>query len=37
VLDNRNQRVLDANLVKLEFQPALSVNENSWWVHLPGK
>lgn len=37
VLDNRNQKVLDANLVKLEFQPALSVNENSWWVHLPGK
>ena len=37
VLDNRVQRVLDANLVKLEFQPALSVNENSWWVHLPGK
>jgi predicted transglutaminase-like cysteine proteinase len=37
VLDNRNQRVLDANLVKLEFQPALSVNEYSWWVHLPGK
>jgi predicted transglutaminase-like cysteine proteinase len=37
VLDNRNQKVLDASLVKLEFQPALSVNENSWWVHLPGK
>jgi predicted transglutaminase-like cysteine proteinase len=37
VLDNRNQRVLDASLIKLEFQPALSVNENSWWVHLPGK
>jgi predicted transglutaminase-like cysteine proteinase len=37
VLDNRNQRVLDASLIKLEFQPALSINENSWWVHLPGK
>ena len=37
VLDNRNTRVMDEKLVRKEFQPALSVNENSWWVHLPGK
>jgi predicted transglutaminase-like cysteine proteinase len=37
VLDNRNQYVMDEKLVRNEFQPALSVNENSWWVHLPGR
>jgi predicted transglutaminase-like cysteine proteinase len=37
VLDNRVAPVMDEKLVRKEFQPALSVNENSWWVHLPGK
>jgi predicted transglutaminase-like cysteine proteinase len=37
VLDNRNTRVMEEQVVRREFQPALSVNENSWWVHLPGK
>jgi predicted transglutaminase-like cysteine proteinase len=37
VLDNRVQAVMDENNVRNEFQPALSVNEQSWWVHLPGK
>ena len=37
VLDNRVASVMDEKLVRSEFQPALSVNEKSWWVHLPGK
>jgi predicted transglutaminase-like cysteine proteinase len=37
VLDNRVPPVMDEKLVRTEFQPAISVNENSWWVHLPGK
>ena len=37
VLDNRVAPVMDEKLVRREFQPALSVNELSWWVHLPGK
>jgi predicted transglutaminase-like cysteine proteinase len=37
VLDNRVAPVMDERLVRSEFQPALSVNEQSWWVHLPGK
>jgi predicted transglutaminase-like cysteine proteinase len=37
VLDNRVASVMDEKLVRLEFQPALSINELSWWVHLPGK
>ena len=37
VLDNRVAPVMDEKLVRREFQPALSVNEKSWWVHLPGK
>jgi len=37
VLDNRVAPVMDEKLVRNEFQPALSVNELSWWVHLPGK
>jgi predicted transglutaminase-like cysteine proteinase len=37
VLDNRVAPVMEEQLVRREFQPALSVNENSWWVHLPGK
>jgi len=37
VLDNRNSKVLDASLIKLEFQPVMSLNENQWWYHLPGK
>ena len=37
VLDNRVKPVMDEKLVRSEFQPALSVNEKSWWVHLPGK
>ena len=37
VLDNRVAPVMDEKLVRSEFQPAISVNEKSWWVHLPGK
>jgi predicted transglutaminase-like cysteine proteinase len=37
VLDNRNSRVVDASLVKVEFQPVMSLNEQQWWYHLPGK
>jgi predicted transglutaminase-like cysteine proteinase len=37
VLDNRVAPVMDETLVRNEFQPAISVNENSWWVHLPGR
>jgi predicted transglutaminase-like cysteine proteinase len=37
VLDNRNPSVMDASLVKLEFQPVMSLNENQWWYHLPSK
>jgi predicted transglutaminase-like cysteine proteinase len=37
VLDNRTKSVLDASLIKLEFQPVMSLNENQWWYHLPGK
>jgi predicted transglutaminase-like cysteine proteinase len=37
VLDNRVAPVMDERLVRTEFQPALSLNEKSWWVHLPGK
>jgi predicted transglutaminase-like cysteine proteinase len=36
VLDNRNQKVLEASLVAVEFQPILSLNEQFWWLHLPG-
>jgi len=37
VLDNRTPSVLDASLVTVEFQPVMSLNENQWWYHLPGK
>jgi predicted transglutaminase-like cysteine proteinase len=37
VLDNRNPSVMDASLVSIEFQPVMSLNENQWWYHLPGK
>jgi predicted transglutaminase-like cysteine proteinase len=37
VLDNRVSKVLDASLVAPEFQPVMSLNENQWWYHLPGK
>jgi len=37
VLDNRVKPVMDEVLVRGEFQPALSLNEQFWWVHLPGK
>jgi predicted transglutaminase-like cysteine proteinase len=37
VLDNRTKSVLDASLIKLEFQPVMSLNENQWWYHLPSK
>lgn len=37
VLDNRTPKVLDASLIKVEFQPVMSLNENQWWYHLPGK
>jgi predicted transglutaminase-like cysteine proteinase len=37
VLDNRNPSVMDASLIKLEFQPVMSLNEQQWWYHLPGK
>jgi len=35
VLDNRVQQVLQEQLVRTEFQPAISMNEQFWWVHLP--
>jgi predicted transglutaminase-like cysteine proteinase len=37
VLDNRVQRVMDEPLIRGEFQPAISLNEQFWWVHLPGR
>jgi predicted transglutaminase-like cysteine proteinase len=37
VLDNRTPSVMDASLIKLEFQPVMSLNERQWWYHLPGK
>jgi predicted transglutaminase-like cysteine proteinase len=37
VLDNRTKSVMDASLIKLEFQPVMSLNEQQWWYHLPGK
>jgi predicted transglutaminase-like cysteine proteinase len=37
VLDNRVASVMNEKLVRVEFQPAISMNEQSWWVHLPGK
>jgi len=37
VLDNRVAPVMDEKLVRGEFQPAISVNEQFWWVHLPGR
>jgi len=37
VLDNRNSKVLDASLIRLEFQPVMSLNEQQWWYHLPSK
>jgi len=36
VLDNRVAPVMDEALVRSEFQPAISMNEQFWWVHLPG-
>ena len=36
VLDNRVPSVLKEPLVRTEFQPAISMNEQFWWVHLPG-
>ncbi len=35
VLDNRVPPVMDEALVRGEFQPAISMNEQFWWVHLP--
>ena len=35
VLDNRVAPVLKEGLVRGEFQPAISMNEQFWWVHLP--
>jgi predicted transglutaminase-like cysteine proteinase len=37
VLDNRTKAPMDASLIKLEFQPVMSLNENQWWYHLPSK
>jgi predicted transglutaminase-like cysteine proteinase len=37
VLDNRTPSVLDASLIKLEFQPVMSLNEQQWWYHMPSK
>jgi len=36
VLDNRVPQVLREALVRSDFQPAISMNEQFWWVHLPG-
>ncbi|HVO01949.1 MAG TPA: transglutaminase-like cysteine peptidase [Candidatus Cybelea sp.] len=37
VLDNRVAPVMQESLVRGEFQPAISVNEQFWWVHLPSR
>jgi predicted transglutaminase-like cysteine proteinase len=37
VLDNRVAPVMDESLVRNEFQPAISMNEQFWWVHLPSR
>ncbi|HVT53162.1 MAG TPA: transglutaminase-like cysteine peptidase [Dongiaceae bacterium] len=37
VLDNRVPPVMQESLVRNEFQPAISMNEQFWWVHLPGR
>ena len=37
VLDNRVAAVMNEKLVRVEFQPALSVNEQYWWIHLPDR
>jgi len=37
VLDNRTRSVMDASRIQVEFQPVMSLNENQWWYHLPGK
>ncbi len=29
------EAVLQESLVRTEFQPAISMNEQFWWVHLP--
>ncbi|MES1150729.1 MAG: transglutaminase-like cysteine peptidase, partial [Dongia sp.] len=36
VLYNRVPQVMQESLVRSEFQPAISMNEQFWWVHLPG-
>jgi predicted transglutaminase-like cysteine proteinase len=36
VLDNRVPQVMNENLVRGEYQPAISMNEQFWWIHLPG-
>jgi predicted transglutaminase-like cysteine proteinase len=35
VLDNRVPPVMNESLVRGEYQPAISLNEQFWWVHLP--
>ena len=35
VLDNRVAPVMQESLVRNEFAPAISMNEQFWWVHLP--
>ena len=37
VLDNRVAPVMDESLVRGEFQPAISMNVQFWWVHLPSR
>jgi predicted transglutaminase-like cysteine proteinase len=36
VLDNRVAPVMQESLERNEYQPAISMNEQFWWVHLPG-
>jgi predicted transglutaminase-like cysteine proteinase len=36
VLDNRVASVMDERFVRKEYQPAVSINEQFWWVPLPG-
>ena len=37
VLDNRVPAVMKESLERNEYQPALSINEQFWWVHLPSR
>jgi predicted transglutaminase-like cysteine proteinase len=35
VLDNRSKYLVEASRLASEFEPAISLNEQFWWIHLP--